>query len=76
MAPSGKFIKQFYEKPRMDEELYDLDNDPNEQFNLIGNPRFEDIALNLKNRLLKWMEKTEDPILKGKVSPPNKWKPL
>ncbi len=74
MAPSGKFIKKFYEKPRRDEELYDLDNDPNEQFNLIGNPRYEDVALNLKNKLLDWMKKTEDPILKGRVSPPPNWK--
>lgn len=74
MAPSGKYMKKFYEKPRMDEELYDLDNDPNEQFNLIGNPRYEDIALNLKNKLLEWMKKTEDPILKGKIAPPPKWK--
>jgi len=74
MAPSGKFIKKFYEKPRRDEELYDLDNDPNEQFNLIGNPRYEDIALNLKNKLLEWMKKTEDPILKGRIASPPNWK--
>jgi len=74
MAPSGKFIKKFYEKPRRDEELYDLDNDPNEQFNLIGNPRYEDIALNLKDKLLDWMKKTHDPILKGRIASPPNWK--
>jgi len=74
MAPSGKYIKKFYEKPRRDEELYDLEMDPNEKINVIDNPKYEDIALNLKNKLLDWMKKTQDPILKGKIAPPPNWK--
>lgn len=74
MAPSGKYIKKFYEKPRRDEELYDLEKDPNEKINVIDNPKYEDIALNLKNKLLDWMKKTQDPILKGKIAPPPNWK--
>lgn len=74
MAPSGKFIKNSYEKPRMDEELYDLEKDPNERINLIENPKYKDIALTLKSKLLDWMKTTQDPILKGKILPPPNWK--
>ena len=48
--------------------------DPNEKINVIDNPKYEDIALNLKNKLLDWMKKTQDPILKGKIAPPPNWK--
>jgi len=68
MAPSGKYIKNSYNKPRMDEELYDLKTDPNEKNNIITNPEFKDIAENLRNRFELWLKTTNDPILKGNVN--------
>ncbi|MHA1488205.1 MAG: sulfatase family protein [Promethearchaeota archaeon] len=65
--PSGQYMKEIYNKPRSEEELYDLDNDPNETNNLINNPDYIDIATELKKRLFKWMKRTNDPILKGKI---------
>ena len=74
MAPSGKYIKKYYEKPRRDEELYDLEKDPNEKINVIDDPTYKDITFNLKNKLLDWMKKTHDPILKGRIASPPNWK--
>ena len=67
MAPSGKYIKEFYNKPRMDEELYDLNKDPNEEHNLVNDPNYRKIAHELKKKLLNWMKETKDPLLKGKI---------
>ncbi|MFX0059875.1 MAG: sulfatase [Candidatus Heimdallarchaeota archaeon] len=69
MAPSGKYMKDKYNKPRADEELYDLKTDPNEQINLIKMPEYEGIADNLRKRLDLWLKNTKDPILLGKVNP-------
>lgn len=69
MAPSGKYIKDIYNKPRMDEELYDLNNDPNECNNIITNPEYRDIVEDLSKRLESWLKNTNDPILKGKINP-------
>ena len=68
---SGKLIRKqmqdLYEKPRMEEELYNLEKDPNEKNNLINNPKYRDIASDLRKRLFNWMKETNDPLLKGKV---------
>ena len=80
IGPYGKSIqKQIfdnYSTPRMEEEFYDLENDPNEQYNLSNNPRYKNAILELKNKLLNWMKKTNDPLLKGKVQPQRDWKSL
>ena len=65
-------MKEVYNKSRLDEELYDLKKDPNETTNLINDPAYENIAKELRKRLYEWMEKTKDPILKGKILPPEK----
>jgi len=67
MSPSGKIIKDSYNKPRMDEELYDLKNDPNEQKNLIDHKDYRDILSDLRSRLDSWLKSTTDPILRGKI---------
>ena len=51
-------------------ELYDLENDPHEQRNLAGQPQVAAIERDLKQRLLAWMETTDDPILQGPVPSP------
>ncbi|TFG05683.1 MAG: hypothetical protein EU539_09070 [Promethearchaeota archaeon] len=71
MAPSGKFIKDKYNKPRPDEELYDLRKDPNEQINLIKDSSYKKILQELRKELNSWLKNTNDPILKGKIEPPS-----
>jgi N-sulfoglucosamine sulfohydrolase len=51
-------------------ELYDLHADTHEQHNLAGQPEYVDIERDLKQRLLRWMEDTGDPILQGPVPSP------
>ncbi len=51
-------------------ELYDLQADPNEQHNLAGQSEVAAIERDLKQRLLDWMESTNDPILQGPVPSP------
>jgi len=45
------------------DELYDLDNDPNELINVITEPDFAAEKTRLRARLLRWMQETDDPLL-------------
>jgi arylsulfatase A-like enzyme len=60
-------IKETYTNARVEEELYDLEKDPNERNNIIDDPTYKDVAAELRTKLNKWMERTNDPILKGKI---------
>lgn len=52
-------------------ELYDLLMDPQEQTNLAQEPHMAEILRDLKDRLLKWQEDVQDPLLlKGCVELP------
>jgi arylsulfatase A-like enzyme len=51
-------------------ELYDLRNDPWEQRNLAGQPEMAAKEADLRQRLLRWMAETEDPLLRGPVASP------
>ncbi|WP_448248497.1 sulfatase family protein [Thalassotalea agariperforans] len=42
------------------EELYDLQNDPFEQVNLIEKPHLQDVKERLKNQLFTWMKSQND----------------
>ena len=56
--PDAKMIrsKQWkYNYYAGDEELYDLQNDPEEMVNLAGDPRFADVKGRLKDELLRWL---------------------
>ena len=68
---SGKSIHKKVQKSRSEEELYDLKNDPNEKNNLADDINFQEIKIELEKKLLDWMKKTNDPLLKGKVKPQN-----
>ena len=46
-------------------ELYDLADDPSEMNNLSGTPQCSEIQDDLHRRLWRWMEQTDDPLLKG-----------
>ena len=67
--PSGKYIKTVINKPRAEEELYDLKNDPHEEKNIVKNPECIEIANSLSKKLENWMKRTNDPLLKGEVEP-------
>ena len=54
-------------EPRDREELFDLDNDPDETRNLAGDPECESIRADLSARVDRWMVETDDPILKGEI---------
>jgi arylsulfatase A-like enzyme len=51
-------------------EIYDLTMDPWEQMNLSGRPEMVNVETNLRQRLLRWMRETDDPLLKGPVASP------
>ncbi len=52
------------------EQLYDLIFDPNEGDNLARTPAHSGILDELRQRLDHWMHDTDDPLLKGPVTPP------
>jgi N-sulfoglucosamine sulfohydrolase len=52
------------------EMLFDLYFDPTERANQAGNPRYASIRQDLADRLQHWMEKTDDPLLQGRVPRP------
>lgn len=45
------------------EELFDLDNDPQELTNLAADPKWQDELLNCRQELEKWQYQTRDPWL-------------
>ncbi|MCJ7549288.1 MAG: sulfatase-like hydrolase/transferase [Anaerolineae bacterium] len=51
-----KYIRRLYEH----DELYDLGNDPQETRNLIDDPTYAEILLQLKERMLTWYMATAD----------------
>lgn len=42
------------------DELYDLENDPGELINLISDPQHAETLQHLRNRLVSWLEETDD----------------
>jgi len=61
---SGQGLKK---TKRAEEELYDLKNDPNENNNLINDPTYEAVSIELREILINWMIDTNDSLLKGKI---------
>jgi len=52
------------------EQLYDLLFDPNEARNVIDQPEYQSVAVDLRARLSAWMHFTQDPLLSGPVPAP------
>lgn len=52
------------------EMLFDLVFDPNEAHNCIADPRWQEVAAELRRRLDAWMVETGDPLLAGRVPAP------
>ena len=65
---SGQEVREKYYVPNSTEELYDLEKDPLEQHNLANEKEYSDVLIELRTKVEKWMEETDDPLLKGKVS--------
>jgi hypothetical protein len=53
------------------EELYDLVFDPNETRNLAEDARLSTVKQEMRAQLDRWMETTQDPLLKGPVPAPH-----
>ncbi|MBO1514070.1 sulfatase family protein [Metabacillus bambusae] len=66
-SPSGEEVRQKFYVPNAKEELYDLEKDPLEETNLIENPHYATIGEELRAKVNNWMEKTNDPLLNGRV---------
>jgi len=54
---------QGWTRPRVPEELYDLESDPNEQENLVADPAFAEVLGRMRGRLDAHMAETGDPYL-------------
>ncbi|KAM7362088.1 N-sulfoglucosamine sulfohydrolase isoform 2-T3 [Cochliomyia hominivorax] len=54
-----KNLLSYYQRPEW--ELYDIKSDSLERFNLVDKPKYKTILKQLKQRLLKWQEDTNDP---------------
>ena len=60
------------------DELYDLQNDPNEKHNLIDRPEHQDLIKDLKDRLFDWLEETDGmliPLRRDHGKPQDKRRP-
>ncbi|HHW08389.1 MAG TPA: sulfatase [Firmicutes bacterium] len=57
-------------RPIPEEELYDLLFDPQERNNLAAAPEYAAVLADMRRRLTAWMERTNDPLLKGHVPMP------
>lgn len=58
-----KYI-EYYDFPRHEFELYDLENDPGETVNLVDDARYEKTVSQLKRRLIELRVEAGDPDLK------------
>ena len=68
-GPSGKAVRdEYYGSQRPEEELHDLESDPLERSNVITHPEYEGVAEKLRKQLQRWMEATNDPLLRGPVA--------
>lgn len=57
-------------RPVAREQLYDLVFDPHEANNLAADPDHAEVLDEMRERLDRWMERTNDPLRKGWVDPP------
>ena len=73
----------YFDRPRPAEMLFDLEADPIERNNLADDPDYTDLLEGVRATLQRWMEETDDPLLKGyvpphlgaKVTPPDSYTP-
>ncbi len=61
---------EVFKTPRPKEMLFDLQTDPLEQNNLVGDQKYADVLNEMRQTLQRWMEATDDPIRLGHIRPP------
>jgi len=67
----GMWLRQGWrQRPPAREQLYDLVFDPNETHNLASDATAADVLVDMRGRLERWMQRTNDPLLKGPVPAP------
>lgn len=54
-----RLVYGYIHRPR--EELYDLERDPHELYNLAADPAYASVLADLRKRLLRWQTETKDP---------------
>jgi N-sulfoglucosamine sulfohydrolase len=59
-----------YAKGHPEDELYDVENDPDELNNLAGESEYAGIKDTLEHKLCEWMKKTQDPLLEKPIPSP------
>ena len=71
-GPSKQYLMRngLAERTVHQEALYDLLYDPNEACNLVNDPAYAGPLAEMRNRLSSWMERTDDPLLRGPVPAP------
>jgi N-sulfoglucosamine sulfohydrolase len=67
---SPPLYQRYFQKPRPEEEFYDLQNDPGEMNNLAKDPKYKADLLRLQELLSRWMIKTHD-FLPPPIQPPD-----
>ena len=68
MGLAGRAVREtYYAKECPQEELYDLANDPLERVNVAAKPKYAAVLGELRDRVARWMARTEDPLLQGGV---------
>jgi arylsulfatase A-like enzyme len=60
----------YRERPVASEQLYDLVFDPHEACNRASSAEHADTLEEMRGRLTAWMERTDDPLLRGQVPLP------
>lgn len=58
------------EQPIAEEMLFDVALDPQERDNLAARPEHAATLADMRRRLADWMTRTDDPLLRGPVTPP------
>lgn len=64
---SGPDVREQFYVSNEPEELYDLENDPLEEHNVIHDERYANVAEELRIKVKKWMKSTNDPLLCGPI---------
>ncbi len=63
MIRMNQYKYNLYSRGERNEQLFDLDEDPGEMKNLAYDPDFLEVKESLHNKLVKWMEETNDDFL-------------
>ncbi|MCK5700559.1 MAG: sulfatase-like hydrolase/transferase, partial [Cyclobacteriaceae bacterium] len=63
MIRMNQYKYNLYSKGERNEQLFDLADDPGEMQNLASESNMQEVKESLRNKLVKWMEETDDDFL-------------